>query len=199
MQKSLYPFWFLESFLLVFIPHLTSHASVSHKDECLGFIYILCMLLCCKERSIVCNKTKQKQETPDKMQGSRGPQRKAVQSYRAMPLTVHGLGGHKPHPHPHLWQGLLLEAPLVAVSGWWPLTFLKLSLSWGSVTWPLLWVCEYIPSDWKIKITFSDATQNESLPVGTPPVTQPPSTLLSCSSEARSAFTSLGGCRGFRV
>lgn len=73
-------FWFLESFLLVFIPHLTSHASVSHKDECLGFIYILCMLLCCKERSVVCNKTKQKQETPDKTQGSRGPQRKAVQS-----------------------------------------------------------------------------------------------------------------------
>lgn len=80
MQKSLYPFWFLESFLLIFIPHLTSYAFVSHKDECLGFIYILCVLLCCKERSVVCNKTKQKQKTPDKTQGSRGTQRKAVQS-----------------------------------------------------------------------------------------------------------------------
>lgn len=80
VQKSLYPFWFLESFLLIFIPHLTSYAFVSHKDECLGFIYILCVLLCCKERSVVCNKTKQKQKTPDKTQGSRGTQRKAVQS-----------------------------------------------------------------------------------------------------------------------
>lgn len=115
---------------------------------------------------------------------------------RAMLLTVYGLGGHKPHPHP--WQGLLPEAPPVAVLGWWPLTFLKLSLSWGSVTWPLLWVCEYIPSDWKTKIAFPDATQNDAFPVGTPLVTWPPSTLWSCSGEACSALMTLEGCRGFR-
>lgn len=92
-EESLYPFWFLESFLPIFIPHLTSHASVNHKDECLGFIYILCTLLCCKERSsLQQNKTKTRntRQNAGKLGSSeKSSAERCLSLYMALAVTSH--------------------------------------------------------------------------------------------------------------
>lgn len=63
-----------------YLYHISRHTLLLITRTSVWGLSIFCVHCYAVKKEVVCNKTKQKQETPDKMQGSWGPQRKAVQS-----------------------------------------------------------------------------------------------------------------------